>query len=164
MAGVQYDAFISDSRQATAIVDEFYTTLTKYRTPGAPAWRNRVDQLGGIIGLVGSGQPQDLFVIILFISRRNDGFVGEDIIHPGRTEGAGKPDPADLDRRRTACKDRQPRAVRIAHQIDQDIDPVTADQVNSRNGSTASSSLRMCADNRVIKASRSVQSAAASLR
>lgn len=75
-----------------------------------------------VVGLVGVGKTGDFLQIERFMLRRNDCWIGKDVIHERRAGTAGEAKPRDLNRSGFERHGIQAGVSCMACQIDQDID------------------------------------------
>ena len=84
----------------------------------------------GAIGLQGQRQQGQLLAVVGGQFQRRDQGVAHDVVDAGHARAAREPQVAGLHRRGLAREDAGPRAARVAHQVDQQVDAVGADALS----------------------------------
>src|SRR5215471_4511242 len=78
------------------------------------------------------GQMNDAFRVVGLLVEREDDGVRKDVVDELRSHRAGKSVVVDLNRGRPMCQDTRARPLRVAIEVDGDLDPPVAEQVCDR--------------------------------
>jgi hypothetical protein len=80
-------------------------------------------------GLIGEGHAGDGFREPSLLRLRRNDRIADDVVHDSAPHRPGKAEEADLHGRRSSCQDLRPAAIGIAHEVDQDVDPIFPHEV-----------------------------------
>ena len=109
-----------------AVVEAAEDETSLRQTDFAPRRRVPGDRLGRVVGLVRVREIGDLLVVVLPALRRDQRRVGNQVVDIGRPHRAGIAEPARLHRGRARGEDAGTRALRVALEIDGEVDAIAA--------------------------------------
>ena len=95
---------------------------------GSARLRLRIDDALVVVALEAIGQMDDLLGVVRARRFGDDEVVGDDVVDVGRPHAAGVAKVIDLHRRRLGREDGGPGVLRVAGEIDSDVDLLFAQQ------------------------------------